>query len=55
MQHYHTQQAIQAELQNEKKTTIPVVFRYPASPKDKEIHLSGTFTNWKDTILMVKR
>ena len=54
MQQHHTQQAIQAELQNEKKT-IPVVFRYPASPKDKEALLTGSFTNWKETILMVKR
>ncbi len=54
MQHYHTQQAIHEELQNEKKT-IPVVFRYPASTKDKEALLAGTFTNWKETILMVKR
>jgi hypothetical protein len=48
------QQAVNAELQNEKKT-IPVVFRYPASPKDKEALLTGTFTNWKEMILMVKR
>jgi hypothetical protein len=52
MQQYHNQQAVQ---ENEKKTTIPVVFRYPASPKDKEALLSGSFTNWKETILMVKR
>jgi len=54
MQHFHTQQAVQAELQNEKKT-IPVVFRYPASPKDKEALLSGSFLNWKDTVQMMKR
>ena len=54
MHHYHTQQAIQAELQNEKKTTIPVVFRYPASPKDKEVDLSGTLTFVKETIIMFK-
>ncbi len=54
MDHYQIQQALQAESQSEKKT-IPVVFRYPASPKDKEALLSGTFTNWKDTIVMVKR
>jgi hypothetical protein len=55
MQQYQSQQAVNSELQNEKKTTIPVVFRYPASPKDKEALLSGSFTNWKETILMVKR
>jgi hypothetical protein len=54
MQQYNIQQAANAELQNEKKT-IPVVFRYPASPKEKEALLTGTFTNWKETILMVKR
>jgi hypothetical protein len=54
MQQHQTQQAIQAEMQNEKKT-IPVVFKYPASPKDKEALLAGTFTNWKDTVPMVKR
>jgi len=37
-----------------KKKTIPVVFRYPASPKDKEALLVGSFTNWKETISMVK-
>ena len=55
MQQYHTQQAIHTEIQNENKTTIPVVFRYPASPKDKEALLTGSFTNWKETVLMVKR
>ena len=40
MQQHHTQQAVQADLQSE-KTTIPVVFKYPASPKDKEALLSG--------------
>ncbi len=54
MQQHQTQQAIQAELQSEKQT-IPVVFKYPASPKDKEALLTGSFTNWKETILMVKR
>jgi hypothetical protein len=54
MQQHHAQQAAQAEMQNEKKT-IPVVFRYPASPKDKEVFLTGSFTNWKDMIAMVKR
>jgi hypothetical protein len=54
MQQHHTQQAVQPELQNDKKT-IPVVFKYPASPKDKEALLIGSFTNWKETILMVKR
>lgn len=54
MHHYPTQQAVHTELQNEKKT-IPVVFRYPASPKEKEVYLTGTFTNWKKTVLMVKR
>ncbi|UJR36154.1 hypothetical protein I4U23_028888 [Adineta vaga] len=53
MQHHHSQQAVQAEMQNEKKT-IPVVFKYPASPKDKEALLVGSFTNWKETIVMVK-
>jgi len=37
-----------------KKKTIPVVFKYPASPKDKEALLVGTFTNWKDPVAMVK-
>lgn len=46
-------QMAHAELQNEKKT-IPVVFKYPASPKDKEAFLVGSFTNWKDPIQMVK-
>ena len=41
--------------QVEEKKTIPVVFKYPASPKDKEVLLAGSFTNWKDTIMMVKR
>ena len=41
--------------QAEEKKTIPVVFKYPASPKDKEVLLAGSFTNWKDTIAMVKR
>jgi hypothetical protein len=50
----NTEQFIQAETQNEKKT-IPVVFKYPASPRDKEVLLTGSFTNWKDTIAMVKR
>lgn len=54
LQQYHNQLAVHDELQQEKKT-IPVVFRYPASPKDKEALLTGSFTNWKDTILMVKR
>jgi geranylgeranyl pyrophosphate synthase len=54
MQHYTFQQAVQADLQNEKKT-IPVVFRYPASLKDKEALLVGSFTSWKETIAMVKR
>jgi hypothetical protein len=54
MQQHHTQQAAQAEIQNGKKT-IPVVFRYPASPKDKEALLTGSFTNWKEMIVMVKR
>jgi len=53
MHQQHTQQAAQAEMQNEKKT-IPVVFKYPASPKDKEALLVGSFTNWKETISMVK-
>jgi len=53
MQQNNFQQALHAELQNEKKT-IPVVFRYPASPKDKEALLVGSFTNWKETISMVK-
>jgi hypothetical protein len=54
MQQHHTQHAAQAEMQNEKKT-IPVVFKYPCSPKDKEAWLTGSFTNWKDMITMVKR
>jgi hypothetical protein len=54
MQQHQTQQAVQAEIQNEKKT-IPVVFKYPASPKDKEALLTGSFTNWKDMVTMVKR
>lgn len=54
MQQHHTQQAVQAEMQNEKKT-IPVVFKYPASPRDKEALLTGSFTNWKEMITMVKR
>jgi len=54
MQHHHTQQAIQAEMHQERKKTIPVVFQYPASSKDKEAFLTGSFTNWKDTIPMVK-
>lgn len=54
MQQHHTQQAVQAEMQNEKKT-IPVVFKYPASSKDKEALLTGSFTNWKDMVPMVKR
>lgn len=54
MNQYHNQQAVQAEMQSEKKT-IPVVFRYPASPKDKEALLSGSFLNWKETVAMVKR
>lgn len=37
------------------KKTIPVVFKYPASSKDKEAFLVGSFTNWKDTVSMVKR
>jgi len=49
----HTQQIIEAESQNEKKT-IPVVFKYPASPKDKEALLVGSFTSWKETIVMIK-
>ncbi|CAF1458935.1 unnamed protein product [Adineta steineri] len=53
MQQHHTQQAVQAEMHNEKKT-IPVVFRYPASTKDKEALLTGSFNNWKDMVLMVK-
>ncbi|CAF3856825.1 unnamed protein product [Rotaria sordida] len=53
MQQLQAQQAINSELQNEKKT-IPVVFKYPASPKDKEALLSGSFTNWKETVAMVK-
>ncbi|CAF0744789.1 unnamed protein product [Didymodactylos carnosus] len=36
------------------KKTIPVVFRYPASPKDKEAQLIGSFTNWKELVQMVK-
>jgi hypothetical protein len=54
MQQHHTQQAVQAEMQNEKKT-IPVVFKYPCSAKDKEAWLTGSFTNWKDLVPMVKR
>ena len=54
MQQHHTQQAVQAEMQNEKKT-IPVVFKYPASLRDKEALLTGSFTNWKEMITMVKR
>jgi len=54
MQQQHTQHAAQAEMQPEKKT-IPVVFKYPASPKDKEALLTGSFTNWKDMVPMVKR
>jgi hypothetical protein len=54
MQQQHAQQAIQAEIQNEKKT-IPVVFKYPTSPRDKEAFLTGSFTNWKDMVPMVKR
>jgi 5'-AMP-activated protein kinase regulatory beta subunit len=53
MQQQHAQQAIQAEIQNEKKT-IPVVFKYPTSPRDKEAFLTGSFTNWKDMVPMVK-
>ncbi|CAF0924777.1 unnamed protein product [Rotaria sp. Silwood1] len=53
MQQHHTQQAVNTDIQNEKKT-IPVVFKYPASPKDKEALLFGSFTNWKETIAMVK-
>jgi len=54
MHQYHTQQAVQAEMHNEKKT-IPVVFKYPASPRDKEALLTGSFLNWKETVPMVKR
>ena len=54
IQQHHSQQAVQAEMQNEKKT-IPVVFKYPASPRDKEALLTGSFTNWKEMITMVKR
>ena len=54
MQQHHTQQAVHAEMQNEKKT-IPVVFKYPCSAKDKEAWLVGSFTNWKDLVPMVKR
>jgi hypothetical protein len=54
MQQHHSQPAVQTELPNEKRT-IPGVFKYPASPKDKEALLVGSFTNWKDTIVMVKR
>lgn len=39
---------------NEKKT-IPVVFKYPAASKDKEAFLIGSFTNWKESVAMVKR
>ncbi|CAF2387111.1 unnamed protein product [Rotaria sp. Silwood2] len=53
MQQQNTQQAANTESQNEKRT-IPVVFKYPASPKDKEALLAGSFTNWKETIAMVK-
>lgn len=53
MHQYHTQQAVQAEMHNEKKT-IPVVFKYPASPRDKEALLTGSFLNWKETVPMVK-
>jgi hypothetical protein len=48
------QQAVQEEMQNEKKT-IPVVFKYPAVSKDKEALLTGSFTSWKDMVPMVKR
>ncbi|CAF1128483.1 unnamed protein product [Rotaria sordida] len=51
--HHHTHQAVHEEMQQEKKT-IPVVFKYPALPKDKEALLIGSFTNWKETIPMVK-
>ena len=54
MQQHHTQHAVQAEMQNEKKT-IPVVFRYPALAKDKEALLTGSFNNWKEKVPMVKR
>ena len=54
MQQHHTQHPTHAEVHSEKQT-IPVVFKYPASPKDKEALLTGSFTNWKETILMVKR
>jgi hypothetical protein len=54
MQQNQIQQAAQAEMQNEKKT-IPVVFKYPCSLRDKEAFLTGSFTNWKDMIPMVKR
>ncbi len=33
---------------------IPVVFKYMVKTA-KEVYLIGTFTNWKDKILMVKR
>ncbi|CAF4710205.1 unnamed protein product, partial [Rotaria sp. Silwood1] len=52
-QHHHPQQTTHTEMHNEKKT-IPVVFKYPALPKDKEAFLTGSFTNWKETIPMVK-
>lgn len=32
---------------------IPVVFKYP-SKSVKEVYLSGSFTNWKDKICMIK-
>lgn len=54
MQQALSQQNADAEIRNEKKT-IPVVFKYPASPKDKEALLAGSFTSWKETIVMVKR
>ncbi|CAM4890114.1 unnamed protein product [Rotaria socialis] len=50
---HHSQQAVHSEMHNEKKT-IPVVFKYPALPKDKEALLTGSFTNWKEMITMVK-
>ncbi|CAF0739993.1 unnamed protein product [Didymodactylos carnosus] len=43
----------QSNREKEKKT-IPVVFRYPASLKDKEAQLIGSFTNWKEVVQMVK-
>ena len=33
---------------------IPVVFKYMVRSA-KEVYLIGTFTNWKDKILMIKR